>query len=57
MDLSSTMHSEETLVHWDRFVEKVRRVSTGAIDGHQLDIPTIVAVARFIAPRLDMKPY
>lgn len=50
MDLSSTVHSGEILRHWDRFVEKVRRVSTGTIDGHQLDIATVVAVARYSAP-------
>ena len=43
------MYSDEVLLHWDHFVENVRRVSTGTIDGQRLDIATVVAVARLLS--------
>ena len=47
------MYSDEVLLHWDRFVENVRRVSRGTIDGQRLDIATVVAVARLASVLLS----
>ena len=48
----SNKHSEAVIGHWERFCSKLSGLTQGiAVDGHNLDIATLVAVARSAAQR------
>ena len=47
MDYTSDKHSHAVIAHWDNFCSKLADLAGGiAVDGHRLDIATLVAVAR-----------
>ena len=47
MDYTSDKHSHAVIAHWDNFCNKLTDSAGGiAVDGHSLDIATLVAVAR-----------
>ena len=47
MDYTSNKHSQVVIAHWDNFCNKLTESAGGiVVDGHSLDIATLVAVAR-----------
>ena len=55
--LGSETHSRTTLLHWKQFVLATNHLSKEtAIDGHSLNVATVVAVARFVA-NIELERY
>lgn len=47
MNLNPDTHSSVALSHWDSFVKKVQDGEESiAIDGHKLEVASVVAVSR-----------